>query len=311
MHELTTERLFLRKLRPGDAHQIFTNWADDPEVTKYLTWEPHSDESVTESILQIWLAAYDETNETTYRWGIERQSDHTLMGMIDVVGYHHGNPVIGYVLGRAFWNHGSMTEACRAVMQELLADGYDTIVIEAAEPNIGSNRVIEKCGFELVGTWERDIKDRDYARKAEPGTSFLPVNSYRYFKNGRTSGTYTDINAATIDRWVEEGWEWGQPVSHEDCDRARKGDWQVVLTPTKPVPGWWFTGDRKEADQATAPSLSGLRILGLASGGGQQMPLFALAGAECWVLDYSGKQIEAERWLLHVKATASTRSGRI
>ena len=24
-----------------------------------------------------------------------------------------------------------------------------------------------------------------------------------------------DINAETIDRWVDEGWEWGKPISHE------------------------------------------------------------------------------------------------
>lgn len=96
---------------------------------------------------------------------------------------------------------------------------------------------------------------------------------------------YQDINAKTIDRWVEEGWEWGIPVDRETCERARKGDWSVLLTPTHPVPREWF-GD-----------IRGKRILGLASGGGQQMPLFALAGADCTVLDYSDRQLESERKL--------------
>lgn len=94
---------------------------------------------------------------------------------------------------------------------------------------------------------------------------------------------YQDINAKTIDRWIEEGWEWGVPISHEEYVKALEGDWNVVLTPTKKVPKEWF-GD-----------LKGKRVLGLASGGGQQMPLFAAAGAECTVLDYSSKQIESER----------------
>ena len=93
---------------------------------------------------------------------------------------------------------------------------------------------------------------------------------------------YQDINAATIDRWVEEGWEWGRPVSHETCDKARRGEWQVHLTPTKPVPREWL-GD-----------LCGKKILGLASGGGQQMPIFALLGADCTVFDYSERQLESE-----------------
>lgn len=94
---------------------------------------------------------------------------------------------------------------------------------------------------------------------------------------------YQDINAKTIDRWIEEGWEWGTPISHEVYAAAAQGDWDVQLTPTKMVPHEWF-GD-----------LRGKKILGLASGGGQQMPIFAALGAECTVLDYSSKQIESER----------------
>lgn len=100
--------------------------------------------------------------------------------------------------------------------------------------------------------------------------------------NEQTEKTYQDINAETIDRWIEEGWEWGKPINHETFLKARQGDWQVKLTPIKPVPKAWF-GD-----------LKGKKVLGLASGGAQQMPVFAALGAECTVLDYSPKQIESE-----------------
>lgn len=94
---------------------------------------------------------------------------------------------------------------------------------------------------------------------------------------------YQEINARTIDRWVEEGWEWGRPITHEVFAAAKNGVWDVLLTPTVPVPHAWFGG------------LRGKRILGLASGGGQQMPVFAALGANCTVLDYSEKQLESER----------------
>ena len=94
---------------------------------------------------------------------------------------------------------------------------------------------------------------------------------------------YTDINAETIDRWVENGWEWGVPISQEQFRAAVNGDWQMLLTPVKPVPREWF------------PPLRGTKVLGLASGGGQQMPIFAAQGAECTVLDYSERQLESER----------------
>lgn len=93
---------------------------------------------------------------------------------------------------------------------------------------------------------------------------------------------YTDINARTIDDWVAGGWEWGKPISHEDYLRAKRGDWRMLLSPTRPVPKEWY------------PELSGCRVLGLASGGAQQMPVFAALGAECTVLDYSMAQLKSE-----------------
>ncbi|MBO6054249.1 MAG: class I SAM-dependent methyltransferase [Oscillospiraceae bacterium] len=93
---------------------------------------------------------------------------------------------------------------------------------------------------------------------------------------------YQDINAETIDRWIEEGWEWGRPISHDDYVNAMNGSWDVLLTPTKKVPHEWFG------------TLRGKQVLGLASGGGQQMPIFCALGADCTVLDYSLKQLESE-----------------
>ena len=94
---------------------------------------------------------------------------------------------------------------------------------------------------------------------------------------------YQDINARTIDRWIEAGWEWGTPISHEIYQAAQRGEWDVLLTPTKTVPHEWFG------------ELRGKRVLGLASGGGQQMPIFSALGADCTVLDYSERQLESER----------------
>lgn len=94
--------------------------------------------------------------------------------------------------------------------------------------------------------------------------------------------SYQDTNKETIDKWVEEGWEWSRPISHEEYIDAKNGNWNVLLTPTVPVPHEWI-GNIKDK-----------KILGLASGGGQQMPIFNALGAKCSVIDYSSKQIESE-----------------
>lgn len=51
---------------------------------------------------------------------------------------------------------------------------------------------------------------------------------------------YTEINSATIDSWVADGWEWGVPITHEVYEKALRGEWGVYLTPTKTVPHGWF-----------------------------------------------------------------------
>ncbi len=94
--------------------------------------------------------------------------------------------------------------------------------------------------------------------------------------------SYQDINKETIDKWAEEGWEWAKPISHEEYVNAKNGTWNVLLTPTVFVPHSWFG------------NLKGKKVLGLASGGGQQMPIFNALGAICSVIDYSPKQIESE-----------------
>lgn len=98
---------------------------------------------------------------------------------------------------------------------------------------------------------------------------------------------YTDINAQAVDQWVADGWEWGTPIDHETFVRAQQDDWQMLLTPTKPVPRSWFC------------PLRGARVLGLASGGGQQMPIFAAAGANCTLLDYSPAQLASDEAVAH------------
>jgi len=149
MRELTTERLLLRRVRQEDVPRIFDCWAGDPEVTRYLTWNPHESQADTEQIMAHWLAEYDKPD--CYRYGIELRATGELIGMIDVVHFKDGEPAIGYCSGKAYWGNGYMTEALCALCRELFDDGYPSVFIQAIEDNIGSNRVIRKAGFQFLG----------------------------------------------------------------------------------------------------------------------------------------------------------------
>jgi len=95
-----------------------------------------------------------------------------------------------------------------------------------------------------------------------------------------------DVRAFNREAWnkeVDNGNPWTIPVSAGVIAAARRGDWQIILTPTKPVPNEWF------------PELSGCDVLCLASGGGQQGPILAAAGANVTVYDNSPKQLTQDR----------------
>jgi ubiquinone/menaquinone biosynthesis C-methylase UbiE len=95
----------------------------------------------------------------------------------------------------------------------------------------------------------------------------------------------TDYNKNAWDRYVTNKVRWTIPVSKSEIDNARQGLWEVILTPTKPVPHKWF------------PDLKGLKILGLASGGGQQGPILAARGADVTIFDNSENQLNQDRKL--------------
>src|SRR5690349_422070 len=96
---------------------------------------------------------------------------------------------------------------------------------------------------------------------------------------------YTKINSKTWDEWASAGGEWSLAINHQDFVDATQGNFDIYLTPCKPVPRHWFIPFEKA------------KILGLASGGGQQCPVFAAQHAEVTVFDYSDKHTEQQKYI--------------
>jgi SAM-dependent methyltransferase len=104
-----------------------------------------------------------------------------------------------------------------------------------------------------------------------------PGGQFKYTMN------ILEYNRRAWDGLVDRQNQWTVPVAPEVIRAARAGEWSIVLTPVKPVPRNWF------------PPLSGLRVLCLAAGGGQQGPVLAAAGAQVTVFDNSPKQLAQDR----------------
>ncbi len=145
---IETHRLVLRPFRIGDEEDMFSNWASDPEVTRFLTWPAHRSVSVTRMLLDDWVPRYEGGDY--FNWAMEWKETGRVIGNISVVSLNEATEAadIGYCMGRAFWGRGIMPEALRAVMDYL----FDTVGLnritachDVANPNSG--RVMAKAGM--------------------------------------------------------------------------------------------------------------------------------------------------------------------
>ena len=168
--QIETERLVLRTPRPEDATAIFTGWAQDPDVTRYLTWRPHQTLQDTEQFVQSCLLAWEQ--EARFPYMITLKESNEVIGMIDprIEGPKVG---IGYSAARAHWGKGYVPEATRAIIQWAFQQPsiyrvYATTDVE----NFASQRVLEKVGMQCEGILRKYI--------IHPNISDIPRDSYMY-----------------------------------------------------------------------------------------------------------------------------------
>ncbi|MBQ7033127.1 MAG: GNAT family N-acetyltransferase [Clostridia bacterium] len=148
---LYTKRLILRHFTVEDAADMYKNWASSEEVTRFLTWQPHSSPEATKYVLGLWCSDYEKPD--TYNWAIEYEE--RPIGSIGVVRFdtQSEHAELGYCMGTAFWNRGLMSEAAQAVIDYLFAEvSVNRIGISHAVKNPASGRVAQKCGLTYEGT---------------------------------------------------------------------------------------------------------------------------------------------------------------
>ena len=152
--DLETDRLLLRKFKKKDAQAMYTNWASDPEVTKYLMWQAHDSVKVSEDVLEEWISCYEKLDY--YQWAIVlKDNGSNPIGTIGVVKQDDGIQMahIGYCIGKDYWKKGITTEAMKKIMDYLFDQiGYNRIESRFDPNNKGSGEVMKKCGMQYEGT---------------------------------------------------------------------------------------------------------------------------------------------------------------
>ena len=149
---LETKRLILRRFTREDAEPMFRNWANDPEVVKYLTWQPHGTIDVTCNVISDWLTLYEKPDH--YSWAIELKFLGEPIGSIaavlkdDEIQMVH----IGYCIGKYWWRKGYTTEAlCELVRFFFEEVGVNRIESRHDPCNPNSGKVMMKAGLQYEG----------------------------------------------------------------------------------------------------------------------------------------------------------------
>lgn len=149
---LETSRLILRRAVSNDGDAMYRNWASDPDVVRYLSWQIHDNEDVSKNIVQSWIDEYKHDN--FYQWLI------VLKGMNEPIGCISGMSLneelesieIGYCIGSKWWHRGIMTEALQAVIRYLFLEcGFNRITARHDPANPHSGDVMKKCGMKFEG----------------------------------------------------------------------------------------------------------------------------------------------------------------
>ncbi len=150
---LATERLRLRRPTPADAEAIFAEYAHDPEVTRYLTWRPHTDSAQTASFLLKCDAGWESGSEFT--WGLTLTESDRVVGML-ATRPSEFKANLGYILARRLWGQGLMTEAGAAIVDLLFQQPeiYRVWAVTDVD-NRASARVLSKLGMACEGTLRR------------------------------------------------------------------------------------------------------------------------------------------------------------
>lgn len=149
---LTTERLHLRRIQPGDADGLYA-LKSDPDVTSRYGQEPHASPADTLAWIERTKGYYDRRE--ALMWGLELKGREGLIGACPFWNFGPGfhSAEIGYELHPDHWGQGLMSEALTAIF----TFGFDELGLHRIEAcpyagNIPSINLLRKLGFTYEGT---------------------------------------------------------------------------------------------------------------------------------------------------------------
>lgn len=154
---LETERLILRRMDVRDSRDMF-EYARDPFVTKFLTWDPHPDEAYTRRYLSFIDRRYKAGE--FYDWALILRAENKMIGTCGFtrIDYKKKCGEIGYVINKSYWGQGLATEAVGQVVRfAFTVLQLKQLEAHYMERNLASKRVMEKAGMHFAGFLDKPL----------------------------------------------------------------------------------------------------------------------------------------------------------
>jgi [ribosomal protein S5]-alanine N-acetyltransferase len=150
-----TARLAARIPRPEDAPAVFAAYANDAEVTRYLSWRAYDRVEPLAAFLGD-CAAHWERGDGPLAWLLSLKGTTTPIGSIGVTLESGGKAMFGYVLGKKFWGHGFAAEALTFLVDWAMREPRLWRAWAFCDTaNLASIRVMEKAGMVREGLLRR------------------------------------------------------------------------------------------------------------------------------------------------------------
>lgn len=154
---LETERLILRKFTENDLEALFLILKDE-EVNRFLPWFPMKNlEETREFYEERYAAQY--VKPQGYAYAICLKEDDIPIGYIKVDMEEHHD--FGYGLRKEFWHRGIVTEAGKAVVEQVKKDGLTYITATHDKENPRSGNVMKKLGMKYCYSYEERWQPKD------------------------------------------------------------------------------------------------------------------------------------------------------
>lgn len=154
---LTTERLILRKFTENDLEAIYKIYSHR-EVNRFLPWFPLQEPKEAKAFYEKRFES-KYSNERGYNYAICLKADDYPIGYVNVETT--GSYDLGYGLCKEFWNRGIITEACKAVLEQLKNDGIPYITATHDVNNPASGRVMQRLGMKYQYSYEEQWQPKD------------------------------------------------------------------------------------------------------------------------------------------------------